>query len=382
MLAGIGYLVCATLICGRYIHNYALKLAGFLLLSAHVYLIDFFSLARGYGLMTCGVLWGIYFLLRYTERWEKKWLLGCILSFVLAVLANFTALLPFAAAGLVWGVCVLISKQYTLLYRHGLIWLISLLLLGALLFSPLKTLSASGEFEWGADGIRSMGVDLIQSLLYGVRYFKENTFLIVLFVMLGFMALALLLAFVSRQKEPRKVFFFFFLVLIANIAGIFFLEMITGAQPPTGRKSIYLIPIIFCVFVAGLGLLKDTGTASFAGIILSLALVGHMIRTLPIASVREWYYDAHYPELLSTIFPEDHPSDSVRMGTSWIFQPALKFYQTTLPLPLGGLEYQRPLVPDSTMHYYFVETSDTVGMNALGFDVKKNIGPFLLLGRD
>ena len=97
-----------------------------------------------------------------------------------------------------------------------------------------------------------MGVDLIQSLLYGVRYFKENTFLIVLFVMLGFMALALLLAFVSRHKEPRKVFFFFFLVLIANIAGIFFLEMITGAQPPTGRKSIYLIPIIFCVFVAGL----------------------------------------------------------------------------------------------------------------------------------
>ena len=382
VVAGILYLTCAAFMCGRYIHNYALKLAGFLLLCAHTYLLDFFSLARGYGLMACGVMWATYCFLRYTEKWEQKWLLFTVISLLFAVLGNFTGLLPWSAMGLAWIILIIANKKYDHLLRHGAYWLGSALVLLALLYYPVKTLSGSGEFEWGAQGITAMGVDLMQNLLYGVRYFGDNTYLFALFLMLGLMALAFFLAMVTRQKEARKVFLITLLLLAANVLVIFLLQFITDAQPPSGRKSIYLIPVVFSVFVAGLGVLKNTGNASFAGLILSLALIGHLIRTLPFASVREWYYDAYYPELLETIFPENVKKDSVLLGSSWIFHPALTYYQQTTPLPLGGLAYQRPLVPDSAMQYYFVEPSDTSGLQSMGFDLKKHIGPFLLYRRE
>ena len=99
-------------------------------------------------------------------------------------------------------------------------------------------------------------------------------------------------------------------------------------------------------------------------------------------SCREWYYDKHYPELFSEILPDGPGSDSVRLGSTWIFVPALVFYQKTEPLPLAGLNYERPIVIDSTMDYYYLEPPDTVGMFQAGFEIEKMIGPFFLFKRE
>lgn len=382
VFAGWGYLVAASLIATRYIHNYALLLAGFLFLSAHVYLLDFFSLARGYGLMACGVIWGIYSLLRYVEQWKMTWLILCIASLFLSILSNFTALLPCASIGAGWLISVLVARKFNLLLPHGACWIASGLVLFFLLRYPIQTLAGSGEFEWGAANPVIMAVDLMQSLLYGVRYVGDKTFVYALYLIGVVVGIILMLMVLNRNKELKHPVLLTVLLVVLNVVVILVQQKITGAQAPIGRKSIYLIPFIFCVFVAGMGLLKNTGTTSFLGIILSLALVGHMIRTLPLKSAREWYYDAYYPELLSSILPQGTSSDSIGLGSTWIFQPSLTFYQKTIPLPIRGLAYQRPLVIDSTLNYYYVEPQDTVGLKQNGFDLYKKIGPFLLYKRE
>jgi hypothetical protein len=104
----------------------------------------------------------------------------------------------------------------------------------------------------------------------------------------------------------------------------------------------------------------------------------HTIHPLSFASCREWYYDAYYPEVFSSILPDDATPDSVRLGSSWIFYPSLTYYQKTKLLPIAGLEYQKTLVVDTSLHYYFVEQVDTSGMRNAGFVLAKNIGPYFL----
>ncbi len=382
VLAGISYFFCAALLSARFIKNSFLQVAGFVVLCGHVYLLDFFSLARGYGLMSAGVLWAIYCMLRYIELWGRRWLLVSISALFFAILGNFTALLPWSAMAAAWLVWVLVSKKWDLLWRHGLYWFASAVLLFILLRVPITALGGSGEFEWGSSNPWLMGIDLLKNLLYGVHYFGEDTFRYALLLILFLVVMCLLGAVGSRYKEKKLPVLLMLLLLLMNILVIILQEQITGAQAPVGRKSVYLIPFVFGLFTVALSLLRNAGTISFVGIIVTLAFIGHLIFTLPMKSCREWYYDAYYPELFSEILPKGSDSDSVRLGNTWIFSPSLSFYQKTTPLPLGGLQYERPLVIDSTMDYYYVEQQDTAGMVNSGFEIEKRIGPFFLFKRE
>ncbi len=378
VLAGIGYLICAGFISTRYTKNQGLQCAGFLLLCGHVYLLDFFSLTRGYGLMASGVIWGIYTMLRYIEKYELSWLTISLSALSLAILSNFTALLPWSTMALGWFVWLMVNKKFNLLIRHGVVWLVNAGILFFLLRFPIKTLAGSGEFDWGAANVWLMAKDLMVTLLYGARYLGDHTSLYLLAGLIVFAIVICCLALLIKKHESTPPLIFMALLLLLNIFVIILQQKTTGSLAPIGRKSIYLIPFIFGFLALGLALIRNMKTGLVVGGLLSLALILHLDRTLLMKSCREWYYDAYYPTVISAIFPEGSLSDSIRLGTSWIFNPALRYYQMTIPLPISGLVYQKPIVIDATMQYYYVEPQDSIGMTANGFVLEKRIGPFLL----
>lgn len=378
ILAGGLYFLCAALICSRYLKTHSLQLAGFLLLTAHPYLLDFFSLARGYGMMTAGIIWGIFGLLRYGEDFRPKWLIISILSFILAVLSNFLALVPWAAGGICWFLWILFFRKNNLIIRHGLYWVLSVLLLLILLYFPIKTLAGNDEFKWGAGSVLATGVDLMVNLLYSKKYLGEKSAEYFWWIITCLIVFITFLSFVIRTKEIRFRILFLFMMLAVNILLIMINKEITGAQSPVGRKSIYLIPYIFGILALGLYYLGEKTTGIITGYIISGLMIWHLINTLHIKSNREWYYDAYYPELFSAILPEGSESDSVYLSSTWIFQPALHFYQKTDSLPIGGIPYQRPLIIDPAYDYYYVELQDTIGMGAGGFVYDRQIGSFYL----
>jgi len=329
--------------------------------------------------MVSGVIWGIYFLLRYNEKFELRWLVFCLTALIFSILGNFTGLLPFATIGLGWFLWLVIHKKYRLLIFHGIAWLCTALLLFLLLRFPIKVLSGSGEFEWGSQGPWSMSLDLMNNLLYGARYWGDRSSLILLVTIVVGMIIAIVAGLLVKEKKDSGSLYFVALLLFLNFFILFLHHRLTGAFAPVGRKTIYLIPFIFGVLTIGIGLIQKQRMASISGIIISLLLLLNLMSRLPMRSCREWYYDAYYPELISTLFPRGESSDSVRLGMTWIFNPALQYYQKTIPLPFSGMVYQKPLVIDSTMQYYYVETSDTTGMSSNGFVLDKKIGPFILL---
>jgi hypothetical protein len=378
VFAGIGYLICASLMVSRYLKNPLLQLAGFFLLCTHVYLLDFFSLARGYGLLAFAVLWSVYGIVRYLEVYEARWLVVCLAFLTFGILANFTGLLPWAAIGFAWFIYLLMNGKTRLIFSHGVFWLADACLLFLLLRFPIKTLAGSGEFEWGANNVWETVKDLIVSLLYGSRYLGDQTTIYLFWLFCFFIAGIIFSLFKNKNQEQRHTLMLMTLLLFSNFFIIFLQHTITGSLTPVGRKSVYLIPFIGGFFAVSLSLIRNYKSGVVIGGLISIIMLLHFIRTLPVRSCREWYYDAYYPELIQTVFPLRSKSDSVRLGTTWIFNPSLRYYQQTIPLPVAGLDYIKPLVPDSTMQYYFVESSDTTEMAKNKFYLEKRIGPFYL----
>jgi hypothetical protein len=238
--------------------------------------------------------------------------------------------------------------------------------------------SGMGDFQYGAENLGAMSLDLLRNLLYGRLYFDMNILTWIFWVIILLLSVISGVAFFSKQYPFRHQVLFLSLLLISTIVIILLQNYLLGNKAPEGRRAIFFIPLIFSIISLGLDFIKGKWIRISIGGIISVVLICHFISLLPLKSCREWYYDAYYPELLSTILPQGASSDSISLGSSWIFYPSLRFYQETIPYPIAGLSYERPLVIDSTLNYYYVETPDTTGMAARGFKQAKSIGPFWL----
>jgi hypothetical protein len=382
-LSGIAYLVAASLLVNRYLKNYWARLFGFLLLCLQIYLLDFFSLARGYGMMTCGVLWGLYSLLRYSEKYELRWFVASIISLSFALLANFTSVIPFVGLMGAWVLLVVGKKQYKLLWQHGYVLAIATVVLSTFLFVPLRTLSKNGEFEWGADNIMKMGNDLLTNLMAGETYLHwfSPVHILYLLVILLFFSLVFLL--LRKQSSYRTQTIITYVCLANVLLVIVLLTFLTGAKTPIGRKSVFLVPLLFTPLILSLNQITRKsiadGVCVFGSVLILLHFFTHIGRGMK--SCREWYYDAYYPELFAEIVPAGSSSDSISLGATWIFIPAMMFYQKTLSLPISGLKYEKQIVIDTSMQYYYLDPSDFPAMDSMPYIKEKFIGSFCLFKR-
>lgn len=101
VLAGVGYMACAGVLLRRADRG-TVGLAGFVLMVANPYLLDYFSLSRGYGLAIALLTGSVYFLLRWLEQPPEapgaRRLLAWVLSLAAtAVVATYTVLPAFLA---------------------------------------------------------------------------------------------------------------------------------------------------------------------------------------------------------------------------------------------------------------------------------------------
>jgi hypothetical protein len=240
-LAGVGYLAAVVLLVTRYLKNFVAQVAGFILLSFHLFLLDFFSLARGYGLMTCGVMWGIFSLLRYSEQFQIRWFVVCVISVSLAMLANFTSLIPYVAIMGTWFLLVMANKRYPLLWKHGYVLAIAGVILSILLFVPLRTLSGNGEFLWGADNVMKMGEDLLNNLVAGRTYLTWFSPLHILYVLLLLFWMSLISLLAQKLTPFRNQALVAVACALNVVIVIVIVDWVTGAKAPIGRKSIFLI---------------------------------------------------------------------------------------------------------------------------------------------
>lgn len=325
LLAFLLYLVCAMLLLER-IDSTLTRVAGFVLLAMNPFVLDFFALARGYGLAMAFLLASLWLLLRGSLR--SSLAAGALA--VLASLAFLNAFIPIAAVVL-W----LLVRQN----RVREAWFAGAACAAFLLVIGLEVLRLADGGRLYFGGERGFIEDTLFSLVRATLYVRSSSEGVLAFLVIAtFFALAF-------RRTPM------FVILCGAVLLTLLEHSLAGTRFPVERVALYYIPLFALALIFAI---RGKSGIAVSAVIVFLG-VWHFARTFDVHTNRTWPYDAHNKEILEKINRE-RGGRKVRAGVSWQFEPSLNFYRVTrnytwlAPLtrhPIDGTEdYVYGFAPD------------------------------------
>lgn len=272
--------------------------AGFILLNAHPYMLDFFSLARGYGLAFAGFAGGIYYLHCFISENKNKHLVFALISMMLAVLANFALLSIFLLfSGILGLICLrdIKPEKRLTLRRIGIIILCcgGLLLL---IMPHLAKMKAAGAFFWVNDYtfLESTVTSFCTKLLYDVPYKGKDVLrscLPAIYTIIGVLLLFSVVAVIKKGWRDPGILLALSCITIffGGLLAILVQRAYFGLPYPEARMSLYLFVAFIFAFVIALASLKVFPKLS-AGIafILAAPVLFHLFFCSNVHYTIEW----------------------------------------------------------------------------------------------
>ncbi|MFN4284673.1 MAG: hypothetical protein ACK4E8_01795 [Lacibacter sp.] len=337
VLAFLLYFVAGVSIVQLLTQHSGQRLAGMLLLCGVPYLLDFFALARGYGLANAWSMAAIAALLFYVRLQQTRWLWRCFAAAALAAYANFTWLNLYLT---LWVVIIVlfIGKNGIKAFRdrqfvqHQIPPLLIGLLLALLSYRPISYLQANNEFKWGAEtfvaSLQTLAADLLYNQTFPFLQAEQSKLL--LMGLLLFLPLLMLIAAVRLLIQKRLVAnptlqltAVIAMVLIVMTAGIIAQRHLLGTYYIDGRKATLYIPPLLVLLTGSMLLLWQTGsTGKIAALLLTFMISAAFVKSINLYSCREWWYDANSKEVATALAKEGNTV----VALSWQFAPAFQFY--------------------------------------------------------
>ena len=275
----------------RQIKPGALQVMAFLIVNLNPFMIDFFSLARGYGISLSLFIASIYYLFKsfYDEKenYKHAWLFACI-----ALLANMT-LFYYSIALL----CIILINKF--FFREKLnfntyktIILITTIILGFVIYHGIK-LDASGSLYYGGhDGFWYNTVNsLVYKSLYDMQY-SDFVQVPAKLLLLGVLATAAFAALRKNILERKNnflsilLFLLFFMTLLIVLANKIF-----GVAFLIERTAIYFLPlfsfILIFTFYYLTSLIKERYVLFF-GFFVALCFMVHFFYCINFSYALDW----------------------------------------------------------------------------------------------
>lgn len=276
------------------------SVGAFLLLNAHPYLLDFFSLARGYGLSFAGLSAALYFLYRFTESRKTGFLAGSLLGGTCAALANFTLLNVFLP---LCGVLLFLAwqpafsdklKRGAALVQSGVLLLFAGGLL-ALVLPHLFNLHEAGALHAGLPELWGGTVKtLCRQILYEAPYTGKDAFrssVPAIIVMCVLIVIAVLYTLLRKKWNDASQRFavMMFLLFSGTILLVWLQHELTGTVYPYTRTGLYLFVLFLATFVAAVAALPvPPGVQGIFTLLLALPVTFHLFYTANTVYVIEW----------------------------------------------------------------------------------------------
>ncbi len=369
------YLIFSISIVIRYSKDFWIALVGFCFLNLNPFLIEFFSLARGYGLGVGMMMMSIYFLLRWIENGIFRMGIYCYVGSILAVLSNFVFLNYWASLS---GVFVFfILEKYFLRnnkskmkfdFSNFTIPIVSAIVLFFLLKTPIEHLSSKGEFVYGVDSLSQSFVDLVKLSVMSQGYihpYTTNVFVLFSLVLLSFSTVCGVFCFFKKNGTTfSKVHFcvvgLMILILMSTVVQHFLLDV----KYLQGRKAVMLLPVFGLAAYVGFEFFFQKINHKSVIVIALLLIVfscNHFYRTFDLKETVEWKYDAYTKEMvnyLDEILPQNKKS---HVAVYFIFEPATHFYQEQFLLNrIGQLSRvdEQTLSEETEADYLYVQKKD------------------------
>ncbi len=342
------YILFSILILKRF-RNSILIIGGFVLINFNPYLLDFFSLARGYGLALGFMLISIHLLLKNIESKQKKYIYWSYLFASLAVLSHFVYLHfyvtviaifnlvhfnEFAAKGLT------IKQKFNRFLKTNIPTTIISTLLIFILFEPIRKLSKFNELY--GHGNNSFFRDTIISFVNGSNYGKNysqqfvETASIILLVLIIIIFITGIFDLKNKNYQFKKslLSISFALLLLPALSSIL-QHHILGDEYLSYRLTLLFVPILGLSIVSFFDFFINSKYKIPASILLMLISGSMFFHTINAANFKyfsEWKYDANTKNMileLEKVVPEKTKNQTVKLGINWLFEPTINFYRQT-----------------------------------------------------
>lgn len=345
ILAIVLYMVFSFLLFKKFDRWFAL--AAFVILINNAYLIDLFSMARGYGLSFGFMFMAFYFLVRSVKDPERqRYTILFHVAALLAALSNFTMLLMYVAALITSVAMSLIRPMFHGEKKAGS-WkvirthLIMLVVSVAFLFRPVRHLVESNTFDFGG---RTTFIDstvrtVITNGFYGSNL-SPNSIIVLSYIALILVGIALALAVKSMTKHRSRDSELSLELVVSNsllisICVITIIQhYVTGSDYLIDRFAFFLWPLFLLNLLFVIQLFWDhpkkwmpRGFTFFLAGILGI----FFLRSAEPQILAQWGYDTHTKKAMEQIATDIALNDkeNVRIGSYWLYEPTLNFYRVT-----------------------------------------------------
>ena len=343
------YLISTLLLLKR-LEQPFIQVLGFVLLTLNPFVLDFFSLARGYGLALAWLMLSLYLLARAHE--EKPAGRCAIYGFLstlgagLAVLSNFSFLTYYVPMVLVAAWVVASDRSYQRLSRDRVVVAAGLLGAGALFVCfplyKLLLLRRAGELYFG--GHTGFFSDTVEGLVRASAYsntLPQPATAAISVVLIG-IALAVLAVGAWRFRgHPEASLALVYGALLAGSAALPMVERyVFHVLWPIERAAVYYIPLYVVAVLFGVQLLAGltnrrwgvTGILTLPAL-LAVLLCWQFVRHFDPHSYFDWAYDRHDKDAIRLVERDRAKSETrstvVRLGNSREMEPSLNFYRIT-----------------------------------------------------
>jgi len=368
LIAYLFFLVFSFLICKR-LKNPIFIITGFLLMNIDPYLLEFFGLARGYGLANALMLGTIYFLLEWRDKKERKHLTLTFLFGCLSVLANFSLLQfylgLFAVVNLIFisqqmNVVDKQKKGFKELFRKNRLPLLFTLSLGAIVYEPLRKIIKWHETSGGITGFwRDTAKSEIASY-WGTQLYRLwlSPILEIVVILIAILIFAGILKSVLKKDWTSNASLFgllFFIPMFIHIVEHFLFKN----EFLTGRMAQYFVPLFILAFLFSADYIIGKFSFVITGIGACLGLL-HLYNAANILYTTDWPFDCNNKAALEFINStvSKNPSTQTQIGVDWILEPGMNFYRETKQMTwLDTITRQN--VMEKEFGIYFVLASDT-----------------------
>ena len=321
------------------------------LLFLNPFVIDFFALARGYGLSLGFMAGALYYFLRcnWKEQTFRPFKKDFFLSVVFASLALLSNL---SLINFYISLLGLFIGQYVLLFRRGegrgLKNMSRFLLTCVLAFIPLffslkrlMILQEANDLYVGASSFDESVSTFIERSAHFVAYpvwFTEILQSFIIYIFPVGLIITLL-----RKKYNSPLFKLGLLVLLILI-GFWAEHYLFDTLFPIGRTGVYFIPLFgFFIYYLFVQFTENIRTgfermAAFTGIlIVTLPLTIHFFKTINLSHTFEWRYEMHTREVVEILSDQ---KKTIVLAHNWIFGPSINYYIRSRKLDITSVKIE------------------------------------------
>ena len=320
---------------------------SYLLLVLNPYLLDFFGLARGYGLSISFLMMSIYYMCGYLKEQKLKQLILFNVGAFLAIMSNFSLLNYYVAALITYNGIVYMNYKFNQsnnqasypFLKMNRVNFISIVLTGMVLFEPLRRISKQKLLDFGGENgfIQDTICTSIDDLLYEM-HLPDLYYNFIKYSVLGvtlFATVFILIKIVKKDAlflKTNSTLVFVNSTLMAIVIITLAQHFILGNEFYIHRFALFLFPIFVLNFIGILSLIYNYGFYRLSYVMV-YAMSALLLFNLYVNHNRTYFKDWKYDQCDKIVMEklilehEKNPSKKIKLGIFWMFEPTTNFYR-------------------------------------------------------